>query len=115
MPEDFQVHVVTRDASFPGGQGEAAFVPGQSDNQESLGGFARAIFGERAVSAKDLEKSWENTFRLLNAIIDDSAQSQEKGFALDEMEVALTVTGEGNIAFVSASAEASITLKFKRS
>ena len=40
---------------------------------------------------------------------------QEKGISLEELEVSLSVSAEGNIAFVGAKAEASILLKFKRS
>lgn len=111
---NFDVYVITPDGQSEVAEGEVASVPGQSENQEASGGMLQRIFGERKVPAERLEESWKNTNTLLRSIITDSVEKEEKGFSLDEMEVALSITAEGNIAFVSASANASITLKFKR-
>lgn len=40
---------------------------------------------------------------------------EQKGYQLGEFEVSLAVTGEGTVGFVTATAEAGVVLKFKRS
>ena len=104
----FELHVVVPVASAASGTG------GDQLELQSEG-FAGIFFREKTVKSERLLESWENTRRALGVMIAGSKQDEATGMRLEELEVSLTVSGEGNIAFVAAKAEASIVLKFKRS
>jgi hypothetical protein len=44
----------------------------------------------------------------------EDAKKMNKGIRLEELEVNLSVSAEGNVGFVAAKAEAGIVLKFRR-
>jgi hypothetical protein len=73
------------------------------------------LFPRQGVSSDRLLTSWQNTHKALALMIEGAREEEQKGIRLDELKVSLSVSAEGNIAFVRAKAEASIVLKAKRS
>lgn len=96
----------------------AAPLPALSQPSGELQLHSGNLFGifrrDKEVPADKLLNSWENTRRAIYHMLEDTKQDEDKGIQLDELEVSLSVSGEGNIVFVTAKAEASVVLKFKR-
>ncbi len=110
--ETFTLHVIE-----PAGAGRTApggGAPGEELDLQS-GGFLGLFYRDKEISSDTLLASWQNTHKALSLMIDSAREEEEKGIILEELEVSLSVSAEGNIAFVGAKAEASILLKFKRS
>ena len=84
---------------------------------EKHGGIIRAIFGSKVGSSRkpeEIKKEWATLSQTMNEIVADSMKKAPAGIRLEEITFALAVSGEGNIGFASAGAEASIELVFKR-
>lgn len=111
MAEEFSIYVVG--PSDCGGADERE-VSAEDVPQAVAHGLGETFFGEQAISADTLRKSWNRTQGVLFAMIEDAEQNQDKSFQLDEIDVSLAVSGKGYIGFASAKAAAVIKLKFKR-
>jgi hypothetical protein len=95
-----------------GDDAAAASVPGRGDQLHSL----REWFGPVAkeVPADKLLMSFDKTREAIDAMLAKLEAREDKGFRLEEFEISLAISGEGTIGFVSAAAETSVVLKFKR-
>lgn len=93
---------------------EVAEIPGKATELHS--DLIRRWFRSSAteVSADKLLESFDNTQRVIDALLETADSQGEKGYRLEEFEVSLAVTGEGTIGFVTASAQAGVVLKFRR-
>lgn len=95
---------------------DVATIPGQDTELQSLSALRRWFRPEaKEVPADKLLESFEKTQAAIDAMIGKLEASEQKGYQLDEFEVSLAVTGEGTVGFVTATAEAGVVLKFKRS
>jgi hypothetical protein len=110
--ETFVLHVIEPTGEHRPAPGGGA--PGEELDLQS-GGILGLFYREKEVSSDKLLTSWQNTHKALVLMIESAKKEEEKGIRLEELEVSLSVSAEGNIAFVGAKAEASIVLKFKRS
>lgn len=80
---------------------------------------ARSLFGSQS---KDLDfdqvkKDWSERIEQVHALaqVADSGAASSAGFKLSEIDLGLTITAEGRLAFIaSASASAMIQVKFTR-
>jgi|SRR5487761_1152432 hypothetical protein len=107
----FTLHVI--ETSLASGVPDSGGVPGEKlELQSALSSLFRR---DKDVSSEKILTSWRDTNKALMIMIEDTQKDeQNKGMRLDELEVSLSVSGEGNVGFVSAKAEAGIVLKFKR-
>ena len=78
-------------------------------------GLPKIFKRDKEIPSDKLIASWQNTNKVIIMMINDAKQKEEStGIKLDQIEVTLSVSGEGNIGFVSGKAEAGIILTFKR-
>jgi len=117
--DDFTLYIVgagSTPATTKGGKskggGEVAKMPGSKTELQSIRDWFLPTAKE--VPADRLIESFEKTQKAINAMLERVEKDKRPGFALDEFEVSLAVSGEGTIGLVTATAEAGITLKFKR-
>ncbi len=111
MSEEFSLYVVG--PSDGGAPGETE-IAAEDVLHAVAQGLGERLFGEQAISADNLRRSWDRTQTVLFAMIEDAETNQDKSFRLDEMDVSLAVSGKGYIGFASAGAAAGIKLKFRR-
>jgi hypothetical protein len=110
----FRVMVDTGEGGDPN-----ALPPNPEDTFQPQAGFLRALFHkeEKEFDFDALNHEWKQRVDQVNALGEtaDKSTTQTSGFRLTEIDLGLTVTAEGHLAFVaSASASATIQLKFTR-
>ena len=107
--EPFTLHVI----ETAGPTGSPGGAPGEKLDLQS--GLFSLFRHEKEVPSDKILSSWHNTNKALMIMIEETKKGEEdKGIRLEELEVSPSVSGEGNVGFVSAKAEAGIVLKFKR-
>lgn|GEM_PF-6827456 len=102
-----------------GAGGSAALPPNLEDTFQPQAGFLRAIFHkeEKNFDFDALNEEWKQRVAQVNTLgrAADATTEPSSGFRLTEIDLGLTITAEGHLAFVaSASASATIQLKFTR-
>ncbi len=106
--------VVDTPAAAPGGP-----LPQDDDEFEAQAGLLHAIFHREA---KDLDfdkvkEEWKQKLVQVDALaaLANSSPNAKAGLKLSEIELGLTITAEGHLAFIaSASASATLTVRFSR-
>jgi hypothetical protein len=108
--EDWQISIFVPDEHAD----EANDYGGDAVRTDSLG-LRRPSGGEVIkTSAAALQESWNSTIAMLTQLGDD-AQAKQGGFTVDSIEVGLTLTAKGGLAFIAeAGAQASVKLTLKR-
>jgi hypothetical protein len=96
----------------PEAQGKAALPGKETELHASLWRWFAPVAKE--VPVEKLLESFDKTQRAIDAMLAKLQSEQKRGFRLEEFEVSLAVSGEGTIGIVTASAQAGVTLKFKR-
>lgn len=95
---------------------EIATIPGKGTELHSFTAIRRWFKPvAKEVPAEKLLESFEKTQKAIDAMLAKLESGEKRGFHLEEFEVSLAVSGEGTIGIVTASAEAGVVLKFKRS
>lgn len=92
------------------------------DMQSSVGnmrGLNRALRRTTEVDSEQLKKQFEEFLKAMNSIFDISTFTEKCSFALDEIELNLSVGSEGKISILSSvtggiSAGSGIKIKLKR-
>jgi hypothetical protein len=108
--ESFKLYVIEPAGTSRSPDGSGA--PGEELDLQS-GGLVSLFSRQKEVPSEKILSSWHNTNRALVIMIED-AKKMNKGIRLEELEVNLSVSAEGNVGFVAAKAEAGIVLKFRR-
>lgn len=97
--------------------GQAVQIQDDSFRTESrVGDVARAIFGGRQEIATEPDKiisQIQNYVTIINTVAEDQ-ETKAATFGLSEITLSLTISVEGNIGIASTSAEAGLTLVFKK-
>ncbi len=110
MSDDFKLYVSDAETDQPVASGGP--MSGGQFQPHMLKLFRR----NKEIDPKTLQQSWENTNTVvINMIKDAEEKEKDTTMRLNEIEVTLTVSGEGTVGFVSGKAEAGIVLKFSRS
>lgn len=109
MNDTFDLHVITSEST--------ATSPAPTDDQ--FEGHALRLppmfLRDQSFPSEKLVESWRNTNRVIAMMVEDAkAKEGTTGIKLNEIEVTLAVSAEGNIGFVSGKADAGIVLKFTR-
>jgi hypothetical protein len=99
---------------------EAAIAPPGDDDFEAQAGPLRALFGRKSkeLDFGGLEKEWNQRLEQVDALTRaaDAKANGKTGLRLTQIELGLTITAEGHLAFVaSASASATLKVTFARS
>ena len=117
MPEDdtntFRVVIDTPTGGAP------ALPPNEGDAFEAQAGVLQAIF-HRESKDLDFDKvkdEWKQRLQQVDGLAEvaDTNRDAKTGLRLTEIELGLTITAEGHLAFIaSASASATLTVHFSR-
>ena len=101
------------------GGGSTSLPPNPEDTFQPEGGRLRAVFHkeEKKLDFDALNEEWKQRIAQVNTLgqAADTAATASSGFRLTEINLGLTVTAEGHLAFVaSTSASVTIQLTFTR-
>ncbi len=109
MSDEFKLYVLDPETDQPVGAGVPA--SGSQFQPHMLRRFRR----NKEIDPVALQQSWQNTNTVvINMIKDAEAREADTKMRLNEIEVTLSISGEGTVGFVSGKAEAGIVLKFSR-
>lgn len=100
-------------------EGSGVLPPNPEDTFQPQAGFLKAIFQkeEKTFDFDTLNEEWKQRVAQVNTLgqAADATTKASSGFRLTEIDLGLTITAAGHLAFVaSASASATIQLKFTR-
>jgi hypothetical protein len=92
--------------------------PHEGDSFEAQAGRLRALFQRepKELDFNQVKKEWNQRLKQVDALVEVAdAEASTRGIHLTEIELGLTLTAEGHLAFIaSASASASLKVKFTR-
>lgn len=110
MSDEFKLYVIDPEIDEPLHKGAPP-----SDDQFTGHNLKKLFRRNKEIDPNILQKSWQNTNQVvINMIKDAETKETDTKMRLHEIEVTLSVSGEGTVGFVSGKAEAGIVLKFTR-
>ncbi|MCA1336885.1 hypothetical protein [Pseudooceanicola marinus] len=110
MSDEFKLYVIVSEADEPLNQRSPA-----ADGQFTGHSLKKLFRQNKEIDPNLLQQSWQNTNQVvINMIKDAEDKEADTKMRLNEIEVTLSVSGEGTVGFVSGKAEAGIVLKFTR-
>jgi hypothetical protein len=103
-----------RESLLPGAPSRFTFEPGVKS--QSLWSPSEAPFEIKPVDQDAMAADWKEKLGRIVDIATSAAQTQDKAWHIDEIEIGLTLSAEGKLLFIAkAGAEASVKVTLKKS
>lgn len=102
-----------RESLPPSAPSRFTFEP--SVKSQSLWSPSEALFEIKPVDQDAMEADWKEKLGRIVDIATSAAQTQDKAWHIDEIEIGLTLSAEGKLLFIAkAGAEASVKVTLKK-